>query len=111
MAAVAEELATAQRRGPVPPVTRWVASHLLGPDTHLEYLTEALLVELVFHGRDHGVEAHAIGDHQDAVESGRDGDEIQAFGFAVGHGLFQQHVLSSFQAVLGDGVVQVVRQN
>lgn len=111
MAAVTEELTASQRGGRMRPVARFAACQLFGPDADLKHLAEAPCVDQILHGCDQGMEAHAVRHHQNAVEPRRGGDEVQALIFAVRHRFFQEHVLSRLQAILGDGVVKVVRQH
>ena len=109
MAAVAEELAAAERLFAVHPAARLALRVLLGPDRKLEEVAVGSGLEQTLHLDDDGVKPHAVGDHQGAVGALGGLDQVETFGFRVGQRLFHQQVFAAAQQVDADGMVEMVR--
>ena len=109
MAAVAEELAAAERLFAVHPAARLALRVLLGPDRELEEVAVGPGLEQALHLNDDGVKPHAVGDHESAVGALGCFDQVEAFGFRVGQRFLHKQMFAAAQQVDANGMVEVVR--
>ena len=108
VAAVAEELAAAERLFAVHPAARLALGMLLGPDRKLEEVAVGLGLEQALHFDDDRVKAHAVGDHQGTVGALGGLDQVKAFGIRVGQRFLHQQMFAAAQQVDADGMVEMV---
>ena len=108
VAAVAEELAAAERLFTVHPAARLALGMLFGPDGKLEEVAVGSGLEQALHLDDDRVKPHAVGDHQGAVGALGRLDQVQTFSFRVGQRLLHQQMFAAAQQVDADGMVKVV---
>ena len=108
VAAVAEELAAAQRLFAVHPATRFALGMLFGPDRKLEEVAVGSSLEQALHLDDDRMKPHAVGDHQGAVGALCRLDQVQTFCFRIGQRLLHQQMFAAAQQIDADGMVEVV---